>query len=53
MIDLQINGAGGIDLTSEPERVWEVGEILTPFGVSAFRPTALDKAIRGLIDPEE
>ena len=39
MIDLQINGAGGIDLTSEPERVWEVGEILTPFGVSAFLPT--------------
>ena len=39
MIDLQVNGAGGIDLTSEPERVWEVGEILTRFGASAFLPT--------------
>ncbi len=39
MIDLQVNGAGGIDLTSEPERVWEVGSILTRFGVSAFLPT--------------
>jgi N-acetylglucosamine-6-phosphate deacetylase len=39
MIDLQINGAGGIDFTSEPERVWEVGELLPRFGVSAFLPT--------------
>lgn len=39
MIDLQINGAGGIDFTSEPERVWEVGELLPSFGVSAFLPT--------------
>jgi N-acetylglucosamine-6-phosphate deacetylase len=39
VIDLQINGAGGIDFTSEPERVWEVGELLPRFGVSAFLPT--------------
>jgi N-acetylglucosamine-6-phosphate deacetylase len=39
VIDLQVNGAGGIDLTSEPERVWEVGAILPRFGVSAFLPT--------------
>ena len=39
MIDLQVNGAGGIDLTTDPERVWEVGAILPRFGVSAFLPT--------------
>jgi N-acetylglucosamine-6-phosphate deacetylase len=39
MIDLQINGVGGIDFTSEPERIWEAGSILTGFGVTAFLPT--------------
>ncbi len=39
MIDLQINGAGGIDLTTEPARLWEVGAALPRFGVSAFLPT--------------
>ncbi len=39
MIDLQVNGAGGIDLTTEPERLWDVGAILPRFGVSAFLPT--------------
>jgi N-acetylglucosamine-6-phosphate deacetylase len=39
VIDLQVNGAGGIDLTTEPERLWEVGEILPRFGVSAYLPT--------------
>ncbi|HET9851965.1 MAG TPA: amidohydrolase family protein [Candidatus Limnocylindrales bacterium] len=39
MIDLQVNGAAGVDLTTEPERVWEVGEVLPEFGVTAFLPT--------------
>ena len=39
MIELQINGAGGIDLTTHPERLWEVGAILPRFGVTAFLPT--------------
>ncbi len=29
-IDLQCNGAGGIDLTREPERLWEVGGACCP-----------------------
>ena len=39
MIDLQINGAGGFDLTTEPERLWDVGAILPRYGVTAFLPT--------------
>jgi N-acetylglucosamine-6-phosphate deacetylase len=39
LIDLQINGAGGHDLTSEPETVWRVGAALPRYGVTAFLPT--------------
>lgn len=39
MLDLQVNGAGGFDLTEEPEVLWRVGNALVPFGVTAFLPT--------------
>lgn len=39
LIDLQVNGAGGHDLTSEPESLWAVGTVLRGFGVDAFLPT--------------
>ena len=39
MLDLQVNGAGGFDLTEEPDAVWSVGAALLPFGVTAFLPT--------------
>jgi N-acetylglucosamine-6-phosphate deacetylase len=39
MIDLQVNGAGGHDLTDEPARLWDVGITLKRFGASAFLPT--------------
>lgn len=38
-LDLQVNGAGGYDLTSEPEAVWSVGQALAHYGVGAFLPT--------------
>ena len=38
-IDLQVNGAAGIDLSSEPERIWEVAAALPRFGVTSFLPT--------------
>lgn len=38
-IDLQCNGAGGIDLTGEPARLGEVAHVLPQFGVTAFLPT--------------
>ena len=39
MIDLQVNGAAGHDLTEDPASLWAVGAALTRFGVTAFVPT--------------
>src|SRR5262249_16270351 len=41
VIDLQVNGAGGFDLTDSPERLWDVGAMLARFGATAFLPTLL------------
>jgi N-acetylglucosamine-6-phosphate deacetylase len=38
-IDLQINGAHGIDLADEPERLGELAALLPRYGVTAFCPT--------------
>lgn len=38
-LELQLNGIHGIDLTTEPERIWEVGTYLPRQGVAAFLPT--------------
>ena len=39
LVDLLCNGAGGIDLTAEPERLWEVAALLPRWGVTAWLPT--------------
>jgi N-acetylglucosamine-6-phosphate deacetylase len=39
LIDLQVNGAGGFDLTTNPESLWDVGHALRRYGVMAFLPT--------------
>ena len=44
MIDLQVNGAGGHDLTLDPERIWDVGTVLARYGVTTFLPTLVDPA---------
>lgn len=41
LLDLQVNGARGIDITSAPERLWEVAAALAPYGVTAFLPTVI------------
>jgi N-acetylglucosamine-6-phosphate deacetylase len=38
-IDLQCNGAAGVDITAEPERLWEVAAALPRWGVTAWLPT--------------
>ena len=38
-VDLQCNGAGGVDLTAEPERLWEVAALLPRWGVTSWLPT--------------
>ena len=40
-VDLQCNGAGGVDLTAEPERVAEVAALLPRWGVTAWLPTVV------------
>ncbi|MCR1786593.1 N-acetylglucosamine-6-phosphate deacetylase [Nocardioides carbamazepini] len=41
LVDLQVNGAAGIDLTLGPERLWEVAAALPRHGVTAFLPTII------------
>ncbi|KQW47869.1 N-acetylglucosamine 6-phosphate deacetylase [Nocardioides sp. Root1257] len=41
LVDLQVNGAAGIDLTAEPHRLWEVASVLPAYGVVAFVPTVI------------
>jgi N-acetylglucosamine-6-phosphate deacetylase len=41
LLDLQVNGAHGIDLASEPERLWEVAAALPRYGVAGFLPTII------------
>jgi N-acetylglucosamine-6-phosphate deacetylase len=40
-VDLPCNGAVGIDLSTEPERLWEVAEALPRWGVTAWLPTII------------
>lgn len=40
-IDLQCNGANGVDVTTEPERILEVAVELPRFGVTSFLPTVV------------
>jgi N-acetylglucosamine-6-phosphate deacetylase len=40
-IDLQCNGAMGIDITTEPHRIGDVAAALARFGVTAFLPTVV------------
>ena len=45
MLDIQVNGAGGFDLTEEPESLWRVGAALVPFGATAFLPTLVSPSL--------
>jgi len=40
-IDLQLNGAFGLDFTADPETIWAVAARLPQFGVTAFLPTII------------
>lgn len=43
-IDLQINGAFGIDFSISPERVGDAAKLLPQYGVTAFLPTVVSNA---------
>lgn len=40
-VDLQCNGAVGVDLAAEPERLWTVAAALPRWGVTAWLPTVI------------
>jgi N-acetylglucosamine-6-phosphate deacetylase len=48
-VDLQCNGGLGIDLASEPERLWELAAELPRFGVTAWLPTIVSTP-DGIVD---
>ncbi|MGE0306600.1 MAG: N-acetylglucosamine-6-phosphate deacetylase [Acidimicrobiia bacterium] len=52
LVDLQINGAYGIDLVEQPERMWELAELLPRHGVTSFLPTIIsspDEVVRAAL----
>ena len=44
LVDLQVNGACGVDVTADPERLWEVAAALPAYGVTSFLPTVITAA---------
>jgi N-acetylglucosamine-6-phosphate deacetylase len=43
-VDLQVNGAVGVDLTRQPERIGEVAVFLVQCGVTSFMPTVISSS---------
>ncbi len=43
-VDLQVNGAVGVDLTTQPERIGEVAAFLVQCGVTSFMPTVISSS---------
>jgi N-acetylglucosamine-6-phosphate deacetylase len=48
-VDLQCNGAVGVDLASRPEGIWEVSVALPRWGVTAWLPTVVT-SVPGTVD---
>ena len=46
LIDLQLNGAFGHDITTDPTTMWPIGERLLGHGVTAFLPTIITSPSR-------
>ena len=49
LMDLQVNGAAGHDVTDDASSIWAVGEAIAATGVTAFLPTIIS-APEGRID---
>ena len=44
-IDIQLNGAFGLDFTEEPENIWEAAKKLPELGVTSFLPTIISSPL--------
>jgi N-acetylglucosamine-6-phosphate deacetylase len=51
-IELQINGAFGLDFTAEPESIWPVAEKLPCFGVTSFLPTIVTSPLETIAEAQ-
>lgn len=47
-IDLQLNGAFGMDFTAEPESIWQVAAQLPQYGVTTFLPTIITAPLESI-----
>ncbi|MEY2401503.1 MAG: N-acetylglucosamine-6-phosphate deacetylase [Ilumatobacteraceae bacterium] len=43
-VDVQLNGAMGVDLTTQPERIGEVAAFVVQCGVTSFMPTVISSS---------
>jgi N-acetylglucosamine-6-phosphate deacetylase len=49
-VDLQVNGALGVDLTSQPDRIGEVAAFLVQCGVTSFMPTVISSSASDVVE---
>ncbi len=52
-IDLQLNGAIGLDFTSEPRAIWSVADYLPRTGVTSFLPTIITSPLTAVSTAQE
>lgn len=52
-IDLQINGAIGLDFTTEPRGIWPVAAHLPRYGVTSFLPTIISSPLTVIAAAQE
>ena len=47
-VELQINGAFGVDFTNDPEQIWQVGQRLVELGITTFLPTIITSPLESI-----
>ena len=52
-IDLQLNGAIGLDFTTEPRSIWPVAAHLPRYGVTSFLPTIITSPLTAVAAAQE
>ncbi|OJX40816.1 MAG: N-acetylglucosamine-6-phosphate deacetylase [Chloroflexi bacterium 44-23] len=47
-VELQINGAFGVDFTNTPDQIWQVGRRLIELGITTFLPTIITSPLSAI-----